>query len=1430
VSLAGRDAWPLPGDGASADASLTADGRYVAFLSGAGNLATNDLNQADDVFVRDLSAGTTALVTWNRAGDASANRGAANPRISPDGRYVAFESTASDLVEQELIGFGDVFVRDLWEGTTWLVSRSTYFGFGGNFNSALNPSQPCFSTNGQRLVFTSSAWDLTDVTDNNFNRDVFVRDMTTGALTLVSVNEGNSASASGRSLAPAISADGRYVAFQSSAPDVASPDNGGGYDVFVRDLIAGETKMVSVNVAGTGGGNYDSVSPCISADGRYVAFQSASTDFSALGDENFEVDVFWRDMQAGVTRLVSVNQAGTAAGNGYSWVFDLSADGRYVLFGSTAGDLVAGDANGVMDIFVRDMVTGTTELISTNRFGTGSGNGVSSSAKFSADGRRVVFMSQASNLTEDTKLAGFPDVFVRDRQTGITRLCSVDAGGGRGAAAPADRPQISRDGRVAVFDCQGGNLWAGDDNGVNDVFARELDSNGMFLVSANVSATPRAGSFGPQLSADGRYAGFTSLADNVVAADDNGRADAFLSDLGSGMITLVSANTNGFAGNGDSVLTALSADGRYAGFESLASDLVPGDLNDSGDAFLWDRVTGMTVLLSANATRTGSANAASGAPLLSPDGRLAVFTSLASDLTSLADTNGAQDVFLRELAHGTNDLISVNASGTRSGNRSSGSPSFTPDGRYVTFASDASDLVAGDANGVTDIFLRDRVTRRTLCVSTNRTGGGSGNGASSRPLVSANGRYVVFTSQASDLVAGDANGVADVFVRDGWSNVTRIVSVNRFGTGGGNGASWATDLSPDGRYVVLTSRASDLVANDGNGSTSDVFVRDLVAGTTTLVSVNCAGAGGSNGDSDRATISPDGRYVAFQSEASDLVPGQFVVPGPNVFRRDLIGGTTELLSRNRAGFGAGNGASGTPVMSANGAIVVFEGVAADLVAGDLNSAADVFAWVAQGAIAATDLELTMTASSGLVSPGDAVVFTLTVTNLGPLPATAVTVTDPLPPGFSFVSAHSTAGGCSYSGGTVTANLGELAVGAGARIAITTEAASAGDWSNAAVVGAVEFDSVSINNRATVFVRVQSTAPVLPPQDNRTHNELALLIVTNTATVAGFPGNLLTYTLENPPAGAAVNPEGVITWTPDEAQGPGVYTLKTIVADANVPPLKATNAFTVTVNEVNVAPLLPPQVSRTNNELALLTVINKATDSDLPANLLTYTLENPPAGVAIDPNGVITWTPDESQGPGLYTLRTIVTDNGVPPLKATNTLAVTVNEVNASPLLAGIADRTNNPGQIVSFAVSATDSDLPTNTLSFSLVTSLTGATLTGDGTFQWRPPVARAGMSNYITVRVTDDGSPPSSDTQSFVVFVNPLFPVTITNFGWNGQQAVFQVVGQAGPDYIVQAASALGGDWTDVWTNTPQVLPFNFADTNNAALSNRFYRVLLAP
>src|SRR5216117_2839480 len=339
----------------------------------------------------------------------------------------------------------------------------------------------------------------------------------------------------------------------------------------------------------------------------------------------------------------------------------------------------------------------------------------------------------------------------------------------------------------------------------------------------------------------------------------------------------VSVASGGTEGNGASLSSALSADGRFVAFVSAATDLVAADTNGVSDVFVHDRQTGATERVSV-ASGGAQGNGSSGLigfafpPALSADGRFVAFVSSATNLVA-GDTNGATDVFVHDRQTGMTERVSVASDGTQANNVSS-YPALSADGRFVAFESDATNLVAGDTNGATDVFVHDRQTGATERVSVASGGGTQGNrnsgGFFAFPALSADGRLVAFQSAATNLVADDTNGATDVFVHDRQKGTTERVSVASGGSQG-NGFNAGPVLSAAGRFVAFHSTATNLVAGDTNGAT-DVFVHDRQTGTTERVSVASGGTQG-NDSSAGPALSAAGLLVAFHSTASNLVAG-----------------------------------------------------------------------------------------------------------------------------------------------------------------------------------------------------------------------------------------------------------------------------------------------------------------------------------------------------------------------------------------------------------------------------------------------------------------------------------------------------------------------------------------------------------------------------
>ena len=1263
--------------------SISADGRFVAFTSRANNLVAGDTNGWEDIFVKDTLTGAISRVSTDNVG-AQANNYSYEPSISADGRFVSFTSYAKNLVAGDTNSWAYVYIKDTLTGVISLLSTDNA---GNHPNSS--SSSPSISADGRFVAFSSYASNLV-AGDTNGWADVFVRDTLTGAIRRVSTdNAGNQVT--GDSMGPSISADGRFVAFVSQSSNLVAGNTNGNYNIFVKDTQTGAISRISTGNAGIQA-NGNSSKPSISADGQFVAFYSYADNLVA-GDTNGWADVFVKDTLTGAISRVSTNELGTQA-DSPSYEPSISAAGRFVAFTSSASNLVAGDTNGTFDLFVKDTQTGAISRISTgNAENQVTGDSVDSS--ISADGRYVAFTSYANNLVAgdtngvgDVFSAGNP--FTSNTANNITTLTgpightfdidprSINAGQliqgsnntfdglnrlrvndvnfvsttestfddgdrtlvtdtstmsgldvHREITVPAIGSQdfartidvftnsssaaitvpvrlfgnLGSDDHTTVFATSDGDVvveptdtwfatddadasggapaivhWLRGENGLNLVptsvavtednvdwsfsltvpagatrrlatftvlgntrqqaidavnalqgsnslagqaaaflTADELNSLANFQfdhaptdiqLSANsiaennaasavignfstsdlnaafgdtftysltagigdtdnaaftivgdqlragsafdfetkstynirVRSTDAAGSFTEKtftisvtdldenaptvlstsfLTTGYELTGTTSLtvtfseqlvggsnvtnyelraagsdglllqSDAVInpasvtwsgniatlnfatelgkdtyrltlrdtLADDSGNAlDGDVDSLAGGdwrmdfvvvgttqrPIQIVSSSSDGTIGNAGSFnffsSRIVSSNGRFVTFSSDASNLTSGDNNTKTDIFLKDSWTGVTKLVSSTANGN-QGNNFSQFPSISEDGRYVAFYSLASNLVA-ADGNNTYDIFVKDTLTGTLTLASSSSDGSI-GNGSSINAVISADGRYVVFESDSTNLVPADENGQTDVFLKDIITGSITLISISPESGVGTNGRSRFPSISGDGNYVTFTSEASNLVAGDNNAKGDVFLKNLQSGAVTLVSTSSNGSQSNN-SSFSPSLSSDGRYVAFYSNANNLVDGDNNGI-GDVFLKDTLTGTTSLVSVSQSGAQANGGpiSSFTTSISADGRYVAFLSFANNLVPNDndsnYI---GDIFIKDTVNGSIGLVTMSSSAE-QGNEFSNFPSISSDGRYLAFYSFANNLVAGDSNNAPDV---------------------------------------------------------------------------------------------------------------------------------------------------------------------------------------------------------------------------------------------------------------------------------------------------------------------------------------------------------------------------------------------------------------------------------------------------------------------------------------------------------
>lgn len=414
----------------------------------------------------------------------------------------------------------------------------------------------------------------------------------------------------------------------------------------------------------------------------------------------------------------------------------------------------------------------------------------------------------------------------------ITRV-SVDSAGNQ-AIDWSNQASISANGRFVAFRSVATNLVPGYANNQGDIFVRDLLTNTSTRVLVDEAGNRANGGFlfsSPSISGDGRFVAFESDASNLVPEDTNNKPDIFVRDLSANTTTRISVSSSGDRANDYSYSPSISGDGRFVAFQSQASNLVPGDTNNTSDIFVRDLLTNTTTLVSVSSSGD-RANGGSISPSISADGRFVAFASVASNLVP-GDTNNQGDIFVRDLSTNTTTLVSVSSSGDR-GNDLSFHNSISGDGRFVAFQSNASNLVLGDTNNSTDIFVRDLSTNTTTLVSVN-SAGDRANTYSILPSISADGRFVAFQSEASNLAPGDTKNQTQIFVRDRLTNTTTLLSVDSAGNPGntpvdpaGNpgGNTRYPSISADGRFVVFDSEATNLVPGDTNNS-RDIFLVDL---------------------------------------------------------------------------------------------------------------------------------------------------------------------------------------------------------------------------------------------------------------------------------------------------------------------------------------------------------------------------------------------------------------------------------------------------------------------------------------------------------------------------------------------------------------------------------------------------------------------------
>jgi Tol biopolymer transport system component len=966
----------------SGSPSISADGRFVAFVGGVSNSLTGGCTGG--VLVRDLALGMTTCVAAQGS----------NPVMSGDGRFVAFQSRDAtiDPVNCANVGLasGHVFRRDLQAGQTVCVSVDVNgAGIIGGTSSSIS-----ISHDGQHVAFVASGAFSTVALPCTSSGAVFVRDTAQNMTVCANVTPDGLSQDNGlfKGISPSLSGSGTLVAFQSDGSNLTAACAAGGTRAYVRDLTAGVTSCVSLD----GNGNPVSGSgPRLSADGRFVMFGSTGLNLGlcVLGQSHAYV----RELATGAITCASLAADGSPLAPAF--LGSMSGDGRFVAFVHAAsGNNPALTAMGcplsgfnTSQVLVRDRAGSTTRCVSGDQSGAGrnvsSGGGV-----LSADGLVVAFQSDATNLVPPDLNGVAADVFVNGPRVTLT---VTKTGGGTVTSAPggitcgADCLEDYLRGRVVVLapaadpgsvfasftgdpDCADGTVTLATSVSCTATFlplftltvGRTGDGSGFVFSEPSgitcgndcteVFASGTQVTLGPIPIGGSVFTGFTGdpdCADGVVTLTGNITCTAAFAPL-----TLGTGSTGlgGGTAGGESLNPSLSDDGRFVAFESTAADLSVECPTPVRQIYVLDRVA-QGIRCVSRGPDGAPGTGASEAPTISGDGRRVAFQSSAPNLVAGCTVAGTQ-AFVREVLTLVTHCVSVGQNGVAA-NAPSGSPALSRDGRFVAFQSEATNLTPDCATGVRQVFVRDLVLQTTTCVSA--VGGTPGSLASSAPAIGRTGDVVAFQSSATNLAGSGCAGGLQVYVWERASGAITCASRGPASGQPGNGASEGPALSDDGAVVAFESDATNLDPACQNQA-RQIFVRDRGAGTLACVSLATDGLPGNAASTD-AALSGNGLVVAFATGATNLTGGG--PPAAAVAARGAlaqVGELAQILIRNlgvaanvtalvsQTGGSPGNEASRSPALSQSGQVIAFQTSASNLIPVDANGARDVV--VAEGGV------------------------------------------------------------------------------------------------------------------------------------------------------------------------------------------------------------------------------------------------------------------------------------------------------------------------------------------------------------------------------------------------------------------------------------------------------------------------------------------------
>ncbi len=910
--LISRSVLPTParrtGNGASTDATLSGNGRYVVFVSGASDLVKNDSNGTHlDTFRR---AVTNAAIQWVSdfgTGGALSPLDSFAPSVSRDGALVSFQSSTPAPNVSDGNGVSDVFVRRMDHPTAEVISLrpdNTATGNGASGPAAI-------SSDGRFVAFESLASNLVAGADTNGVVDLFLRDLATGTTRLLSHAAGTANSGDGPSWDPQWSRDGQTLLFRSQASNLTSTAGNltdlhvwnRTNDTLQRIVLPGEPLPAArLPVRG--------VNPVLSDDGRYLAFRVGSR---LPVDPHYD-GVWYFDLVTG-HQIKVTDEAASLASTGSDDTSGpvMSGDGRTLAFEQSAGSAAT------LTLRTR-LWSEATGLRSLGELPMGAFNALaeptnSRAPVLNADGSKLLFVSQGALSGTVISNSSPYSLHLRDLKSGETRALPTATHAGAGELPYAE---LSADESLVLFQTEEELLTdTPDTNRASDVFAWQLASDTVLPVSvadtnsASIAASASVMLSSRGVSADGSRVLLASTATNLVPGKQSLWRDVYLADRIAGTNSLISHGLAGAEANGGSTPLALSADGQRILFTSLATNLITGDTNQSEDIFLADRPSGTIQLINArDASDAVSTGSLIGTPAMSLDGQWVAFISTARDLIPTPVQFG-NNLYLRDVAQKrtrwvNNGALVASAAGTL------GSPqrfALSESGEAVAFT--ASPVGLGDA------YVYRRSLNSTYRASTNLT-------VQSLAIFDA-GPSLAFVGRSPD------SSSTSLYFVDLSTSTTR--ELLRLPTAG---SIRSLQIAGEGRVVIFVTASalpSTLTGVIDDNNVSDVFYHDVSTGITRLASVSPDGSLSRQEASD-PSVSVDGRLITFRS--LPIITSDSELPSfAQIRTHDTHTGKTALVS-------AGNAATTGATRSADGRVIAFASAASDLAAGDGNALPDVF--------------------------------------------------------------------------------------------------------------------------------------------------------------------------------------------------------------------------------------------------------------------------------------------------------------------------------------------------------------------------------------------------------------------------------------------------------------------------------------------------------